>query len=136
MAAAFARIAAGESPIGIGCSALWRNAEKLLEQSKEESKSKGARLRAQRPMGRPSRRRLRPRAQAGKIKNPLNRGFYYFTHRIHADGRRKNPQDLDGSGDLAGAQAPGTDVDMAGRTGDQHFYALHIRLPGPVRSSV
>ena len=43
---------------------------------------------------------------------------------------------LDGTGNLAGAEAPSTYVDMAGSTVDQSLYATNVRLPGSVRTSV
>ena len=43
---------------------------------------------------------------------------------------------LNRTGDIAGAQAPSTDVYMARSTIDNCLNALHIGLPGPIGTSV
>ena len=43
---------------------------------------------------------------------------------------------LDGTGNLAGAEAPSTYVDMAGSTVDQSLYATNVRLPGSIGTTV
>ena len=42
----------------------------------------------------------------------------------------------DSSGDFAGAQTPGTNIDMAGGTIDNRFHALDVGLPRPVGAPV
>ena len=45
-------------------------------------------------------------------------------------------QQLDGTGNLAGAEAPSTYVDMAGSTVDESLDTTNVRLPSSVRTSV
>ena len=40
------------------------------------------------------------------------------------------------TGDFAGAQTPGADVDMLGRAGHNGFDPLHIGLPGTIGAAV
>ena len=47
-----------------------------------------------------------------------------------------NESTLDGTGYLAGAEAPSTYVDMAGSTVDQSLNTTNVRLPSSVRTSV
>ena len=47
-----------------------------------------------------------------------------------------NESTLDGTGNLAGAEAPSTYVDMAGSTVDQSLNTTNVRLPSSVRTSV
>lgn len=43
---------------------------------------------------------------------------------------------LDGAGDLAGAEAPCTHIDMAGSTIHKSLYAANVWLPSSIRTSV
>ena len=45
-------------------------------------------------------------------------------------------QQLDGTGNLAGAEAPSTYVDMAGSTIDQSLHTTNIRLPSSVGTTM